>query len=624
MRRRLLASSAVLAALALAPASARADVGRFIPAEPIDGPVTALGDLDVARDGTGAVAYVKPLGGVDHIFVSRLDGGAWQAPEQLDVGLPGPGSQPVVAAGDGGRVDVAFVSGGALYTMVKPASGQPYTPPQLVTGAAVNPSIDLSINDVAYVSFTVPNAGGGGDVVVARKDRKSTTFNVIPASLDIDPARQAGIGGGRSKVAVAADGVALVVWGEAGRVFARRVFEGRLSAAPQDATLDAAGPAPGGAADVPDVDVQDDSSFAWVVYRETFFDAAGGHQRAVARRLVGSQFDPGVLVDGIGGLPSADSISGPPRVDIDGRGDGYAATAGTGTAYGAVLKDKTFNPGVPLGATVGSLGRPVAATDENGDGLVAWQNADQTIHARAYTARRASRVVQTPQPDAALSAVAAGGPSDALDGLEAAADRAGDIAVAFVQGPPGLRGIRVASFDRAPGAFRLSSGTSYRNASATPLKWTQSFELWGPLTYSVEVDGRIAGQTNVNALALPGLPDGVHRWRVIATDRRGQVTATPTRILRQDATPPRARVTVSGTRRRGQAVKVRVRPTDANPAGRPASGVGRVQIAWGDGSRTSARRGTHRYRRGGKLTLRVSVRDRADNVVVVRRAITIR
>jgi hypothetical protein len=87
---------------ALAPVSARADVGRFIPAEPIDGPVTALGDLDVARDGTGAVAYVKPDGGVDHVFVSRLDGGAWQAPERLDVGLPGPGSQPVVAAATAG------------------------------------------------------------------------------------------------------------------------------------------------------------------------------------------------------------------------------------------------------------------------------------------------------------------------------------------------------------------------------------------------------------------------------------------------------------------------------------------------------------------------------------------
>jgi hypothetical protein len=619
MRRRLLASSAVLAALALTPATAHADAGRFIPAEPVDGPVTALGDLELARDGTGAMIYVKPDGGVDHIFVSRMLNGAWQPPERVDAALPTASSQPVLAAGDGGRLDIAFISGGALYTTVKPAADQPYSPVQAVFAPASNPSIDLSINDVAYVSFTNPAGGGGGDVVVARKDRKTTAFGVVPGVLDIDPANGAGIDTGRSKVAVAADGIALVVWGEAGNVFARRVFEQRLSQAPQNATVPALGPAPGIQADSPDVDVQDDSSFAWVVFRETFADAPGGHARAIARRLRGSLFDDPVVVDGIGGVPSADSV-GPPRIDINGRGEGYAASAGTATAFGAVLKDRTMNPPVPIGTGFAGAVLPVAATDENGDGLIAWQNADLTIHARAYTNVRASRAVQAPQPDTPLSL----GPTDAADGLEASADRAGDIAVAFVQGAAGARSLAVASFDRAPGAFRLSSGTSYRNVAANPLKWSQSFELWGPLTYSVEVDGRIVGQTNATALAVPGLPDGVHRWRVIATDRRGQVTATPPRVLRSDATPPRARVTVSGARRRGRPIRVTVRPTDASPSGRPASGLGRVQIAWGDGSRTTGRRGTHAYRRGGKLTLRVSVRDKAGNVLVVRRSLTIR
>jgi PKD domain-containing protein len=621
MRRRLLVlSAAVLLGSALAPVSARADVGGFIPAEAIDGPVTALGDLDLARDGTGAMAYVKPVAGVDHVFVSRLQDGAWQPPEQLDGNL-GVSSQPVVAAGDGGRVAVAFISADTLFTTVKPASDQPYSPPQPLAAPAINPAIDLSINDVAYVSFTVPNGGGGGDIEVARKDRKATGFAVLPGALDIDPARQAGIGSGRSKIAVSADGVAIVVWGEAGLVFARRAFGTTLSAAPQDATVSALGDAPGVSADLPDVDAQDDSSFAWVVFREVIADGAGTHARAVARKLVGSQFDPGVVVDGIGGLPSADS-AGPPRIDINGRGEGYAASAGTTTVFGAVLKDRVFNPGLPIGTGFAGQALPVAATDENGDGLVAWQNADLTIHARAYTNVRASRVVQGPQSEAVLS----GGPTDAQDGLEAAADRAGDIAVAFLQGPAGARQLVVASFDRAPGAFRLSSGTSFRNvaAAATPLRWSQSFELWGPLTYAVEVDGGIVGQTTGQALAVPGLRDGVHRWRVIATDRRGQVTATPRRVLRQDGTAPRARLTVSGTRRRGRPVRVTARPTDANPAGRPASGVGRITISWGDGSFSTGRRATHRYGRSGRRTVRVTVRDRAGNTVVVSRAITIR
>jgi hypothetical protein len=172
--------------------------------------------------------------------------------------------------------------------------------------------------------------------------------------------------------------------------------------------------------------------------------------------------------------------------------------------------------------------------------------------------------------------------------------------------------------------FTLSSGTSFRNVASTPLRWSSSAELWGPLTYSVEVDGRVVGSTAANALAVPGLADGVHRWRVIATDRRGQVTATARRVLRQDGTLPRARVTVSGTRRRGRPVRVTVRATDASPAGRRASGVGRVTIAWGDGRTTAARRATHVYRRSGRLTLKVTVRDRAGNAAVVSRAITIR
>jgi hypothetical protein len=236
---------------------------------------------------------------------------------------------------------------------------------------------------------------------------------------------------------------------------------------------------------------------------------------------------------------------------------------------------------------------------------------------------RASRTVQAPQPDRALSSLGGGG-TDAADGLEASADRAGDVAIAFLQGPPGARSVVVSSFDRAPGAFRPSSGTTFRNVATNPLKWSQSFELWGPLSYAVEIDGQVVGRTNATALAVPGLADGVHRWRVIATDRRGQVTATGTRVLRQDATAPRARVTVSGTRKRGRPVRVTVRPTDANPAGRPASGIGRVTIAWGDGSFTPARRATHSYRRSGHLTLRVTVRDKAGNTVVVSRAITIR
>jgi hypothetical protein len=183
----------------------------------------------------------------------------------------------------------------------------------------------------------------------------------------------------------------------------------------------------------------------------------------------------------------------------------------------------------------------------------------------------------------------------------------------------------IASFDRAPGAFRLSSRTNWRNAVRVPLKWAQSFELGGPVTYAVRLNGQMLGQTTAPALALPPtLPDGLYRWSVTATDRRGQVTRTARRLLRHDATLPRATLRVSGPRRRRRPIQVRVTATDANPAGRRASGIGSVRIAFGDGARSSRRRATHRYRRVGLFTMQVTVRDRAGNVAVVNRRIRIR
>jgi hypothetical protein len=193
-----------------------------------------------------------------------------------------------------------------------------------------------------------------------------------------------------------------------------------------------------------------------------------------------------------------------------------------------------------------------------------------------------------------------------------------------VQGGPGARYIMVAGFDRAPGAFRLSSRTAWRNATRTPLRWGAALDLWGPLTYRVEIDGRVAGQTADTAFAVPRLADGIHRWRVVATDRRGQTVGTARRTLRHDGTAPRAGLAVSGARRRGRPVRVRVGATDASRAGRRASGISSVRIAFGDGARSTSRSAVHRYGRAGRYTVRATVRDRAGNVTIVRRRITIR
>lgn len=592
-----------LAALAL-PASAGAAVpGKFFAGGVVDGPsadIQSLSDMDISRDGTGALAFVKSVAGVDHVFVSRLVDGNFQPAEQVDAGLGGAGSEPTVAVADNGRLVVAFVSGGGVFAVARPAGAPGFAAIQQISAAGESPDVEMSINGAAYLTWT-----SGGDVLAARMERNATVFNGVPGAVDINQAATAGSATGRSKVAVAADGVATVTWGESGHVYARRIFELRQSTAPQDL---------GDGADLPEIVSEDDSSFAWVIFRQ--------NGQAIARRLLGSQFDPPVVLES---AESVDSL----HLAVNGRGVGYAAIGVTGSlgAYGAVLKDDLFNPGVLVGGG-GARSLPVAAVTETGFGLVASQQGDATagaaIHARAYDYVPASRAVTLPGEDVLLSNPALG-PADADRGLVAGADRAGDIVVAFVQGQPGARQIVAAAFDRAPGTFRGTTSTKFRRGAHQQLKWSAAFELWGPLTYTVLIDGKPNGQTSSVGITTPNaVPDGLHRWRVVATDRRGQTSATPTRLLRIDATAPKVSFRVKGPRKKGSFVRVVARVSDASGTSAKASGLKGVRISFGDGSRAIAgKRAAHRYRRSGKVTVRVSASDKAGNVRTVKRRITI-
>src|SRR6476469_2704475 len=155
MPARLLTLTLLLALLLALPSAAHA---AFFPADPIDGPgadIRSVGDLDVARDGSGAIAYARRDSGVDHIWVSLLVSGAWQAAVRVDNATIG-ASSPTVAASDGGRLLIAFVSDGTLYTTAWPTGGQAFSPPVPLAQGGTNPSADMSLNGVGYVSFTLP------------------------------------------------------------------------------------------------------------------------------------------------------------------------------------------------------------------------------------------------------------------------------------------------------------------------------------------------------------------------------------------------------------------------------------------------------------------------------------
>jgi PKD domain-containing protein len=621
--RQSLPSLLLAAAAALLPATAaRAD---FLPAQPIDGPTADLvgqPDVDLARDGSGAVAYLKLDGGVRHVFVSRFVDGVFQAPERIDAGLTGAAAQPAVAASDGGRLVVAWVSGGQVYAITRSPDAAAYNPLQLLAASGSDPSADMSINGAAYVSFTAAGASAA-DVRVARMPSGGTQLTTLADPLDIDPAQDAGTGTGRSEVAISADGTGVVVWGEAGHVYARRVFGERISAAPQDLNIPALQTAAGGAADLPDVDIEDDSSYAWAVFRQRFAD---GRAHAIARRLVGSQFEAPAQVDAVG-FPGVDDVSGV-DVAISGRGEGIAGTStASGGSAGAVVHDDLFNPAVLLDPGNALAPRTAVGVAENNDAYVVSVGgssaADASVQAVPYDIDPAKRTAPPPGAPVTISDPALG-PVDGSAGLGLGVDRAGDASAVFVQGTGDAKRLVAGGFDRAPGAFRTYTSSKLRRYSRPPLSWQTSFELWGAVSYAVEIDGKPVGTTTATKLTPTArLRDGTHRWRVVATDRRGQTAATKIRFLRVDATKPALSVKVTGSRRRGKGLKVAVRAADGSLRHPRGSGIARVRIDFGDGTRVDERRATHRYGKSGAVTLRVSATDKAGNARTVTRRLHI-
>lgn len=606
--RRLLFLIAVCVAVPVAPAQA-----DFFLGDPIDGPspdIVSLGDVDLARDGTGAAAYVRRADGVDHIFLSRFEDGSFQPPERIDGALAAAGSQPVVAAADGGRLVVGFVSSGTVYGVVRPAAGQAFSALASL-GAGKDPSVAVSVNGSAFASFS-----SAGDVRVARLDRRTNAWMMLPAPADVDSVRDAGSGSARPRVAVSADGIGVVTWGEAGHVFARKMFGTAFSSAPQDLTPADVGGRLTALSELPEIDAEDDSSYAWVVFRQRFVD--GGEARILAARQRGTGFDPPYAVD-----PGGETV-GEPQLDMTGRGVGLAMTVGavSGQPMASILDRDVFGTGSRLFST--SLARPgvAPAVSENNDGLMAavlgGPGEAPYVRARPYESGG-------PMGSEAVISRPGLGPVDATRGFDATADRAGGFVVAWVQGGAADRKIVAGYDDRPP--LRFVAHTSQRccRGALPRLSWQAAFNLWGSPRYEVVVDGKTVGQTKDTFLRLSEpLRGPTHRWQVRAIDPRGQIRRSPSRLLRIDDLAPRLAVRYA---RRGRNVTVAARARDPARSGHRVTGMARITIAWGDSSPpargTFALRSTHRYRGSGSFSLRITAVDRAGNRTTNRRTVRI-
>ncbi|HEX7290758.1 MAG TPA: hypothetical protein VF250_06475 [Conexibacter sp.] len=628
-----LAVAAIAAALALATAPARA--GLFA-GDPVVGPTSALQSLqgiDLAPDGSGAIVYLMDDGGAPHVFVKRFVNGTWSAAERLDADLGGAATQASVAAGDGGRVLVVFANAGNVYASTRPAAGGGWTRQTLWSGGgAFDPAVDHSVNGKGYAAFTAP--GAGGHDVRGAYARDGGPWTVIGAPLDASAGNDAGAGSSRPRVAVSADGVAIVVWGEAGHVFARRLQGARPSVVAVDAlaglTLEGVQAV---AADLPVVSTQDDDSFTGVALRATF-DLGGGTMRArpVFRRLRGSRFETPVSVEPapLGGGQDASA----PRIATVGTGQGLVVagnlTTNATSALQLLFDVQPTTPLLPIDSlaanTAPGFAAPATATARKM--LVAWQVTPSggvpQIHARYRDGGdfEAEQVISRSDL----------GPTDAADGLLAAADDAGDIAVAYVQDVPGQgRAIAVATVDQPPGRFAVTRLRGFLRSDRPTLSWTTSRETWGRF-FRVVVDGVQVGVTGRRSFR-PSAPlaQGAHTWQVFALDRRGQQYAARASSVKVDTVPAFVRARVSGPRRAKATLLLAVQATDTptgtarKAAGVLTSGVRQVVVDWGDRTPTvQIRRGAqHAYARPGRYALRVLVTDRAGNRSTFRQVLKI-
>lgn len=626
MRRRTL-MLAVAAAFA-APTSAQA---AFFAGEPIDGPdaITALGEVELAPDGTGAVVYLKADGGADHVFVARFVGGRFQAPERVDAGLGTSSSQPVVAADDEGRLAVAFVNGGGLY-VVNRMPGQGFSVPQLLDANASDPDVALGVGAKGYLVWT-HGGPGARDVRAAGVDRAGT-WSALPGVLDIAPGNDAGTGTGRPRVAVAADGFATVAWGEADQVWARKLFRTKMSQLPQQLSGAAVDGSPALVADLPEVDMEFDSSYAWVAFRQVVSDG-GARNRVVARRMRGTEFDPAVAVDGLGQGAGGGATS--PAIDLNGRGVGIATSAVEGGIVRAArLRFDAFLPTQTLTPAFGVPPAPVPVLSENDDGLVAYFTGHDV---RARPSLGGNRDEGDGQPALGDEVVLSAGPVDAGKGLDASVDRGFGVVVAWVQGQPGTQTLTYGVHDRPPGYFAGYTGTQWRPLEDNTLTWAETFELWGPVSYQPLLDGQPVGPpvTQRRSTLPEPIPEGRHNWSVIATDIRGQTFQMEPRRLLIDRTLPDLDVRVTGRRQAGERLQIRVKAKEPGSAGQ-ASGLDFVRVTPGDGARIREGEAPNGKRfatrtmtvneayRAGEHTLKVTAYDRAGNMAVERVDLRIR
>lgn len=651
----LLAALGCLVVLWVAPAPARAVI---VPPTTIDGPSTdglSLEGAAMAPDGTGGIVYTKTAGGVPHVFVSRYDGDAWSAPIRVDAEIPYEAGQARIAAGNGGRLLVVWVTQVAtltsgelrmgLYSATLGPGASGFGLPLLVdpnvgNGAGVSPSLAGVTPGRAIVAYRVVTKTFGlpgeftnavqlrpGDVLadirVARLegDRWSRLgpVNRYPAASMRPPSPTNG-----PEVAIDDSGRAVVAWQEPDLSGAARVWMRRIDGTTVGPVL-AASPEKWNGKPVGDeataiglavtgydrarVAVRVDGSASSPLHgQRIFLTSLGPYSSPEGATPAGPE-----LADGEASPPAP---LGPPAVaaaDAGGSGGSLRLAFSVGKTLRLVRvseQGKLLPPEAPLGPAAQPETPVVATVDPEGGGVDSYEAVDEagspTVAVRQEFPAGGSQTGLLYGP--------VGGPTSQLVG---GGSGAGDALLAFRQGESGRFAIVADRVSAPPAKFPVTVPRRWVRPRRARVSWPVAPSAVGGLSYALIVDGRTVRSDLTRRHLTPPpsvLASGVHRVQVMASDQLGGDVLSRPAKLRVDAQPPQLRV----LRKRGEVV---VRLTDAQ-SGLVAKAT---RVRFGDG--TQARGGgviRHRYARPGTYTIVVRARDEVDNRLAQRLRVVVR
>jgi hypothetical protein len=568
------------------------------PAATIEGPspeIVGFGGVAMASDGTGGLVYLKRVGGVAHVFVSRYSKGRWLAPVEVGGEDPYPASYPRIGAADGGELLVVWATPFAsvdekpvyrLFSSLLAAGSPAFGPPVTVDrnigqGEETSPDLAMSANGQADVVYRVVKQAQGerqsvpllrpGDVVEEVRVARFTGARWVDlGEVNHDPglSMRAPSAANAPQMAVDSAGDGIVVWQEpeidgVAMIWARRLFGSSADyAMPVSATSFDGAPIAYDA-DAPAVAFSRLGQ-ADVAYRQLagpgaplpgpsiFLNVLPDGESVSGARFLGAQ-----LIDPQAALGGGASI-GRPSIDIDEAGAARVLYDENGAPRVVEDSDLGLLDALSLGPpfvgsqlSAASELTPVSVMNPEGGSVSAWPSAD--AHGNPAVAIREDfpdGAVQT-----ALVSGSAGGP---IGELAAGRSGLGDGLVAFEQGPVGAAAIVGAHVSAPPTSFPISVPRGWIKPSQARVEWAPSASANGPLTYTVVLDGHTlatpAGAQSM-ALAAYGLPDGVHKVQMLVSDANGESTLTaPVRLL-IGSPPPRCTNRAGHAKRRSCATR---------------------------------------------------------------------